>query len=108
MQQHELAEAQLKQKGLCAICKKEAVLLIDHCHDKIIFRGLLCGSCNLGLGHFKDTPVFMLRAILYVVCFNFRIKTKVLLEKLREKRPKLFHVPLHKVERTGQTGGQGS
>lgn len=48
------------QNGVCAICNNKCSvrerLSIDHCHDTKIVRGLLCNSCNLGLGYFKDTP----------------------------------------------------
>ena len=41
-----------KQKGKCAICKKEYLkkLYIDHNHSTNKVRGLLCPSCNMTLG----------------------------------------------------------
>jgi hypothetical protein len=48
------------QSGKCAICGtadpggKRARFSIDHCHDTGVIRGLLCVSCNSGLGYFKD------------------------------------------------------
>lgn len=46
--------------GRCEICGAEERLLkrqlcIDHNHETDIVRGLLCGSCNMGLGHFRDS-----------------------------------------------------
>ncbi len=29
--------------------------VVDHCHDQSHVRGLLCSSCNVGLGHFRDS-----------------------------------------------------
>jgi hypothetical protein len=45
------------QDGRCAICltempKGEAV--VDHCHSTGLVRGLLCASCNTGIGHLRD------------------------------------------------------
>lgn len=52
------------QHGVCAICKRNApsygsskkrkALHVDHCHASGKVRGLLCGNCNLALGHLKD------------------------------------------------------
>ena len=54
------------QDGLCAICKKEDALVVDHCHKTKRVRGLLCYSCNVGLGFFRDSPEFMRAAIHYL------------------------------------------
>lgn len=57
-----------KQNGLCAICF--SVLgerpHIDHCHSTGVVRGLLCASCNMALGLFKDDIEIMLSAIKYL------------------------------------------
>jgi|TARA_B100001939_G_C16927427_1_gene612366 hypothetical protein len=43
-------------KGYCECCgKKEDKPVLDHCHDKEIFRGWLCPPCNLGIGTLGDT-----------------------------------------------------
>ena len=60
------------QKGSCAICKSRVSssrttrLFVDHCHDTLKVRGLLCSSCNHGLGLFKDSPSLLKRAINYL------------------------------------------
>ncbi len=62
--------AYLKQKGVCAICSGECSsgrkLAADHCHTTGIFRGLLCGSCNLGLGKLNDDAVLVEKALNYL------------------------------------------
>ncbi len=62
--------AYLKQAGLCAICSSECSrgykLAADHCHTTGLFRGLLCCSCNLGLGNFKDNTDLLKKAIGYL------------------------------------------
>lgn len=55
------------QDGLCGICGSPAsnerygVLNVDHNHVTGKIRGLLCNSCNRGLGQLKDN-VELLRA----------------------------------------------
>lgn len=55
-----------KQAGLCAICRGLGPLKVDHCHSTGRVRGLLCHSCNVALGSFKDNIVNLSRAIGYV------------------------------------------
>lgn len=58
------------QGGKCRICgasQGERRLAVDHCHSSGVVRGLLCGSCNQGLGFFKDDVDLMQQAIAYVL-----------------------------------------
>lgn len=60
------------QNFKCKICSKPkedlryGVLQVDHDHETGRVRGLLCNNCNTGLGHFKDNPTHLLRAIQYL------------------------------------------
>jgi hypothetical protein len=54
----------------CQICGKEEELVVDHCHSKMLYRGLLCNHCNRGLGHFMDDPEIMTSAIEYIKKHN--------------------------------------
>lgn len=55
------------QNGVCAICgEKVDTLVIDHDHRSGKIRGLLCNSCNWGLGHFKDSVEILRNAIDYL------------------------------------------
>lgn len=60
------------QNGLCAICRSPVLLggkggaKIDHCHKTNIIRGILCSTCNTGLGHFKDSINNLCEAIKYL------------------------------------------
>ena len=69
LEYHELMDA---QEGRCAICGKSANeeryrrLHIDHCHKENVVRGLLCISCNNGIGRFKDSPELLLAAADYL------------------------------------------
>nr|MBA4770775.1 hypothetical protein [Sphingobium sp.] len=58
-----------KQGGRCAICRCESDkhLHVDHCHSSGAVRGLLCSSCNTGLGHFRDDAERLNRAVVYLV-----------------------------------------
>lgn len=52
-----------KQCGLCAICGNFMESPhVDHCHATGKIRGLLCSTCNTGLGHFKDNPMLCFSA----------------------------------------------
>lgn len=66
------AELLFLQNNACAICgitfnsiSKER-LGIDHCHVTGKIRGILCDSCNIGLGKFKDDIDFLAKAIIYL------------------------------------------
>jgi hypothetical protein len=55
-----------EQGGLCAICRERPPTDVDHCHAAGKFRGLLCRSCNLGIGMFADDPAKLKLAIAYL------------------------------------------
>ena len=59
------------QSSCCAICgthQKDLkfILCVDHDHNTNDIRGLLCQSCNTGLGCFKDNTELLENAINYV------------------------------------------
>lgn len=55
------------QQGGCALCGVQSrSLAVDHDHATGAIRGLLCGSCNGGLGLFKDNQAVLLKAIEYL------------------------------------------
>lgn len=57
------------QGKLCAICSKERPLFIDHDHQSLQVRGLLCRYCNTMLGFGNDDPEVLKRAIEYLWSF---------------------------------------
>ena len=54
------------QNNGCAICGSTEKLHIDHDHVTGKIRGLLCYSCNVSLGHFRDDTMVLKRAIEYL------------------------------------------
>ena len=55
------------QEGKCQICGVfKSKLYVDHCHRSKKLRGLLCSVCNLGIGHFKDSPEILMKAAEYL------------------------------------------
>lgn len=70
---YEEYETMLEQQNYCcAICgskvssSRTSRLFVDHCHETLRVRGLLCSSCNHGLGLFKDSPTILKRALSYL------------------------------------------
>jgi hypothetical protein len=67
----------LAQGNRCAICQVEFVGVkeepknlrphIDHNHETKWVRGLLCGHCNFGIGHFEDKIERLQAAVEYLV-----------------------------------------
>lgn len=62
-----LLAIQREQADACAICGKHAVqLVVDHDHHTGLIRGLLCVTCNTGLGKLGDSPDMLRRALAYL------------------------------------------
>lgn len=56
-----------KQDNRCAICAIDVEkLFVDHCHETLVCRGLLCRSCNLLLGYAYDNIETLKQAIKYL------------------------------------------
>ena len=60
-----------RQNDCCAICGKHSseqdqALAIDHDHDTGKVRGLLCRTCNLGIGYLNDNINLLANAIKYL------------------------------------------
>lgn len=81
--QQERKNLLLLQGGRCAICKiiltETKDMHWDHDHsccnqnnvgcNKCV-RGIVCGGCNRGLGHFKDNIISMQNAITYLKLYQ--------------------------------------
>lgn len=56
---------------ICAICKQPPTpsncLVFDHSHEKYIFRGYCCNSCNRSMGVLGDNVDGLLRALNYLL-----------------------------------------
>jgi len=69
----ETYEALLKSQNFCcAICNRhesnfKKQLSIDHDHETKIIRGLLCKSCNIALGEFRENISILETAISYLL-----------------------------------------
>jgi hypothetical protein len=68
-------EMYISQNGKCLICDATESALghrlaVDHCHITGKIRGLLCKSCNVGIGHLNDSIETLKRAIKYLEKFK--------------------------------------
>lgn len=66
-------EMMIKQNGKCKICERVFKddragnrRCIDHCHTTNKIRGLLCMTCNMGIGNFNDSKELLLKSIEYL------------------------------------------
>ena len=70
-----------RQDGKCAICELPETrlesrtgnvmkLVVDHCHDTLKVRALLCWRCNIGLGVAKDSVKVLQKMIAYLERHN--------------------------------------
>ena len=65
-------EERVKQNFCCIICNQHERtqphkrLHVDHDHITGMYRGLLCNTCNIGLGMFKDNVELLTKAIEYI------------------------------------------
>jgi Autographiviridae endonuclease VII len=65
-----------RQKGACAICKRDdGLLCVDHCHGCNHVRGLLCNTCNSALGFCNDSPEHLLAAAAYLLVSRGNVQT---------------------------------
>lgn len=70
----EYERRQAAQGGVCAICQRTNawnrregdLLVVDHCHESNVVRGLLCHACNQALGLFRDDPELLRVAARYL------------------------------------------
>ena len=54
------------QGGVCAICRRNPAVQVDHNHSTTKVRGVLCDGCNGALGAFHEDRALILRAIAYL------------------------------------------
>jgi recombination endonuclease VII len=61
-----ILELQGKKCFICGKLPTNKNLAVDHEHKSGLIRGLLCMRCNRALTPFKDDPVLLRRAVLYL------------------------------------------
>lgn len=79
-------ELSKNQNDKCACChvhisdlkNKINKLVVDHCHITDNIRGLLCHSCNLGIGLLGDDKKSILMAVTYLENYEQSILKKVI------------------------------
>ena len=67
MSLEEFEDLSKKQNRKCKICGRYMNKIdIDHNHKTGEIRGLLCNSCNRGIGHFKENTLSLIKTIKYL------------------------------------------
>jgi hypothetical protein len=75
-------EAMYEQQGGKCLCCGDTEsylghrLAVDHCHETGKIRGLLCKSCNVGLGNLKENKQFISNLLKYVENYCDPLKGK--------------------------------
>lgn len=60
-------ELSVKLNNCCPICMRQVKrLVLDHCHKTDKFRGLICCTCNSGIGMLKEDPKIFIEALKYL------------------------------------------
>lgn len=63
-----------KSNNKCNICqivfKSESEAYLDHCHNSKKIRGILCLTCNAGIGYLKDNIELLKEAIKYLEIYK--------------------------------------
>lgn len=57
----------IEQKGKCKICNNVRKLSVDHDHDTLKVRGLLCSKCNIAIGLLEENISSLNNAIGYLI-----------------------------------------
>ena len=66
----DVGKMKTEQDNKCAVCQESIELVVDHCHTTNMVRAMLCHSCNIGLGMFKDDPTRMVAAAHYIMAHH--------------------------------------
>jgi Recombination endonuclease VII len=57
---------------ICEICDEPAKV-VDHDHERKLYRGRLCNACNRGIGFLKDSAETVTRAAVYLQDYEDRV-----------------------------------
>ena len=80
----------------CAICgssepnHSSGQFVVDHCHEFGQVRGILCGNCNIMLGHAKDNINTLFDGAMYLIQNSTPESIEERKQKLRELRSNLM------------------
>lgn len=60
-------QAGRRKPEVCEVCADgRSKIHFDHCHQRGVFRGWICGNCNAILGHAHDDPDRLRKLIAYL------------------------------------------
>jgi len=64
--EYEEYEKRMETSHCCEACGREENLVYDHDHTTMEFRGVLCRTCNAGLGQLGDTLEAINKMVTYL------------------------------------------
>lgn len=73
LSKEQFLEKQTQQQNRCAICADHIEgrkICVDHDHATGAVRGLLCATCNFGIGGLRDSALLCMRAAEYLIHHN--------------------------------------
>jgi hypothetical protein len=65
-----MEEVKTKKCAICGIQVEGRFVHIDHNHVTGMIRGVLCRSCNIGIGAFKDSSQTIRKAFSYLSTYG--------------------------------------
>ncbi|MBS7741455.1 endonuclease domain-containing protein [Chelatococcus sp. HY11] len=65
----QVINAKSRSGGCCEACGARSPLVVDHCHETSVVRGILCSPCNVAIGMLGDKPLAVKERIQLIAAY---------------------------------------